>query len=199
MDKIFPLFLKGISWSVNKGNQINFLHNDWLHFGPLNNLIYGLFPQDRPSFMIANAFTFHSSISELHYFLPSSIETSILSIFELVNPHEEDWITWKLTPTGAFSLFFAYNSACNFSSSLNESSWQWLWKCPSIPKIKFFLWLLDHDRSPSRLLLSSLGIQIPTACLRCNSSPRSALHLFVRFSYGLKVLVSHSYPLKPSA
>ncbi|GLT97931.1 hypothetical protein SLE2022_154720 [Rubroshorea leprosula] len=177
MTKNYPSFLEGISWNINKGTQVNFLQDHWLPFGPIDKNIHGPFSVEHSSFTVADTIAFLSTFGELHCHLPPSLEYIVLSHLALANPLEEDCVSWKFTLHGSFTLSSAYHMVCNFESQNREVSWKWIWKCPIIPKINFFIWLLAHDRIPFRSLLASCGIQVPTACPRCNSAPETALHL----------------------
>ncbi|GKV07613.1 hypothetical protein SLEP1_g19362 [Rubroshorea leprosula] len=84
MAQLHSSFLAGTTWIINKGNQVNFLQDNWLPIGPINKTVYGPFHFDHSSFTVADALNFLSSFGELHCSLPSSIESTILSHLELV-------------------------------------------------------------------------------------------------------------------
>ncbi|GLT77990.1 hypothetical protein SLA2020_495420, partial [Shorea laevis] len=139
-------------------------------------ILHGPFTPNDATLLVADVSRFLSSFGELPWNLPSMLERTILSQLELADPSVNDSMMWKPSPNGTFTLSSAYSLLCSVDPH-NNNDWHWIWKCPTLPKIRFFFWLLAHNRIPSRSLLSSRGITIPTTCPRCNSSTETALHL----------------------
>ncbi|GLT63420.1 hypothetical protein SLA2020_359870 [Shorea laevis] len=176
MSTLMPSFSQGISWCVNNGKSVNFFHDDWLPTGPLSHILHGPLTLQEANSTVADVSFFLSSFRQLPWNLPPEFERTILTQLELADPSHNDSITWKLSPNGSFSLSSAYTLTSS-SAPFDEKDWHWIWKCPTLPKIRFFLWLLAHERVASRSLLSSRGINIPNTCPRCNTSSETALHL----------------------
>ncbi|GLT55617.1 hypothetical protein SLA2020_287220 [Shorea laevis] len=176
MAALLPSFDRRIPWNINNENSVNFFHDDWLPIGPLSHFLHGPLTIPDSNLSIADASLFLSSFGELPWHLPLVLERTISTQLELADPHHIGSITWKLSPNGSFSLSSAYNLVCSLAAH-DEKEWLWIWKCLTLPKIKFFIWLLAHDRVPSRSLLSSRGINVPSTYPRCNIAPETTLHI----------------------
>ncbi|KAK7836294.1 putative ribonuclease h protein [Quercus suber] len=69
----------------------------------------------------------------------------------------EDRLSWGLSPSGDFKLKDAYHIAN--ANDLKPMNWPYnkkrIWKVPTLPKIKFFLWQCSHDSIPVCALLAN--------------------------------------------
>lgn len=88
-----------------------------------------------------------------------------------------DQIFWSLTTNGIFSIKSSYTSLAPFT--IQQHSYKWIWQLKIPPKISFFLWLLSHNRLPTAMYLSCLGILPSLICLQCHMAPETTTHIFL--------------------
>lgn len=55
------------------------------------------------------------------------------------------------------------------SLDLGISNWDWIWKCDSIPLIKYFIWPYNHDRISSENLIHKKGMHTNLLCKLCGN------------------------------
>lgn len=53
----------------------------------------------------------------------------------------------------------------------------WIWKVPTIPKVKCFLWQCYHKSIPVRSVLAARGMHITPLCQLCEEDPESFVHV----------------------
>lgn len=91
--------------------------------------------------------------------------------------------TWRLSSKGVLMMSSVYRllTTTNTRTTISPSKFNWIWNlhCPN--KMKFFPWLCQHSRIPSRSYLASLGIDVNATCSLCNS-PETIRHIFLECS-----------------
>ncbi|XP_056685406.1 uncharacterized protein [Spinacia oleracea] len=116
---------------------------------------------------------------------------SVVAISAMENPNieEHDFLFWASHPSGNLSIKSAY-AFLQLSQGLGEprhSTVKWkdfykiLWRIPSLPKWKFFLWRISYEGLAVKDQLSLRGIDISLSCEECGDPLESMDHLF-RFS-----------------
>jgi len=123
--------------------------------------------------------------------IPKEVENNIKAIYIPRNLNPVDTLTWSLTPHVFFSTSSAYKHATdNHSMTIhntkdnhsmiiqNTKDYNWIWSlnCPN--KIKYFMWLCNHNRLPTCHYLNSVGINIEPLCVMC-SRPETITHIFL--------------------
>lgn len=111
-----------------------------------------------------------------------SLETELLikSIPIPSSSRMRDLRLWSLTPNGIFTTKSAYarllqEKIVQPNTWSPESRWIWKLRCPN--KIKFFLWLSNHGRLPTKVYLHRLSIINDSNCAICNA-PETLQHIF---------------------
>ena len=90
----------------------------------------------------------------------------------------EDRLSWSSSPSGEFHLKDAYRiaNAKESKPKIQPFSGVWVWKIPSLPRIKCFLWQCCHQSIPVRALLVERGMDISHICPMCNAAPETISH-----------------------
>lgn len=90
----------------------------------------------------------------------------------------EDRLSWSSSPSGEFRLKDAYRitNAKESKSVIQPFNGAWVWKIPSLPGIKCFLWQCCHLSIPVRALLVERGMNISLICPMCNAAPKTIIH-----------------------
>ncbi|WMV10355.1 hypothetical protein MTR67_003740 [Solanum verrucosum] len=88
--------------------------------------------------------------------------------------------------TGAFSVescFAALRKLTNLELRMNLTDnidFSWIWKMHLPPKLKQFLWLLNHGRLPTSCFLHSINILQSLLCMLCDlREEETCVHLFL--------------------
>ncbi|GLT58479.1 hypothetical protein SLA2020_313680 [Shorea laevis] len=168
---------EGIKWIPKDGQHISFWSNHWIGQAPLNSILYGPFPPNISSISLASVL--HEGAVEMDtmgYHLNSEIMSAIkTTLFSLVN-HLHETFSWKGEANGLFSSASTHRILYSKSNVL-LSDYGWIWKIPTMPKIKNFIWLLVHGRIKSMKFLYALSIMQDPICKVCNDQVETLDHI----------------------
>lgn len=78
----------------------------------------------------------------------------------------------------AHSLYKAMETDLKRSIT-TSSTFSWIWKLPIQPKIKSFIWLLYHDRLPTKDYLRKINLTNGTSCAYCKQEEENIKHIFL--------------------
>ena len=108
-----------------------------------------------------------------------------------------DRITWSSSPRSNFEMMEAYKLArVEAEGNCNDNfDGEWIWRVPTIPKIKCFLWQCYHKSIPVSSLLADRGMDIPTVFQLCNSSSETILHVLRDCQVARNLWIALSPPL----
>ena len=108
-----------------------------------------------------------------------------------------DRITWSSSPRSNFEMMEAYKLArVEAEGNCNDNfDGEWIWRVPTIPKIKCFLWQCYHKSIPVSSLLANRGMDIPTIFQLCNSSSETILHVLRDCQVARNLWIALSPPL----
>ncbi|GLT27441.1 hypothetical protein SLA2020_024380 [Shorea laevis] len=178
LSKGVDLFKKGIKWIPKNGQHISFWSDHWIGQAPLNSIFYGPFLPNTSCISLASVL--HGGAVDMEtvgYHLNSDIINAIKATpFSLIN-HLHDTFSWKGEANGLFSSASAHRILCS-NSNVSSSDWGWVWKLPTLPKIKYFIWLLVHGKIKSMDFLHGLSIVQDPICKVCNNQVETLDHIF---------------------
>ena len=88
-------------------------------------------------------------------------------------------LTWSSSSSGAFDLKEAYRLArlLGIDDEASPFEGEWIWKTPTIPKIKCFPWQCHHNSIPVRAILASQSMDILPSYPLCNKALETILHV----------------------
>jgi hypothetical protein len=110
--------------------------------------------------------------------MPPSLLKTILVVPTLTHT-QEDCLFWHPSHNSQFTSSSAYHIALvSDNPSQPVESWQRIWKLNIIPSVTSFLWLICHDRLPTKVLLLLLRkkILIEDLCPLCKATPETLPH-----------------------
>ena len=164
----YPVFTKGIGWSIGNGEKIRVWQDSWIKGVPLRELIEGPLTRNEYDLKVTNLKQNQVWNWELISFdLPQAIKDKIKAVpFQLYGTRE-DTIIWKAAKDGDFSTRSAYQLAIPSDNPGALFRGSWIWKMDMLPKIINFLWLCYHNNVPVRDVLANRGISNNNACLVC--------------------------------
>lgn len=147
--------------------------------GTLRSCICGPLNKGEEDLRLKDIASFHDWNWEgISFSFPKDIFTEIKATPIPYSKLREDRLSWSLSPSGEFQLKDAYRLAnANENHPMNHSfNGVWVWKVPSLPKIKCFLWQCCHKSIPMRALLVERGMNISPTCPLCNSALETISH-----------------------
>ncbi|GKV19211.1 hypothetical protein SLEP1_g29500 [Rubroshorea leprosula] len=170
---------KGISWVPRDGSKINFWQDRWILKESLCSVFYGPF---RPHDLDINVkdLLFPDgkwNFDAVAYPLPQDIIQKIVAIAFQRHSAEQDSFRWNSLANGKFSMKSTYFMAKNIQWTQMED-WSWIWNVCTIPKIKYFLWLVMHGRILTFDTLAQWGVVSDNRCPRCRNGPETLTHIF---------------------
>ncbi|XP_059663757.1 uncharacterized protein LOC132309469 [Cornus florida] len=151
---------------IGNGMDTNFWLDNWSPAGPLSLC----FPSHILSNLGADEFTPWS--------FPHSLSNAVPELLALPQPcsTRKDKLIWLASPSSTFNL---KHTTLHLASNGDQIAWcNLVWCSPTIPRMKFNMWLAAQSRLPtldSRAMASHDNI-----CALCNSEPESHSHLFFR-------------------
>ncbi|XVF01121.1 hypothetical protein REPUB_Repub04eG0060800 [Reevesia pubescens] len=105
--------------------------------------------------------------------IPANVKKQLASF--LINQSMDDHVYWIAASNGVFLVSSAYKLLIN--STLTNPIWSKVW-CLNIPyRIKYFIWLLLHDRLLTKEACVRRRISATAVCPRCGTSTESTYHL----------------------
>lgn len=113
--------------------------------------------------------------------LPKDIMQSIHNVFISHFRNTLDTPYWGLTQVSAFTTKSCYHSLLEKSTNSPTQliNFKWIWKLPILSKIKIFIWLLCHDRLPTKVYLNRIGLIQSNTCAYCQDTEENIRHVFL--------------------
>lgn len=90
----------------------------------------------------------NSQPTHLSFDLPINIADGIKSTYIPLYAITLDRIVWGLNSTGNFTVNVCYKVLTQ--SHQGENNHGWIWRIHIMPKIKIFVWLIIHNRLPTK-------------------------------------------------
>ncbi|KAH9791596.1 putative ribonuclease H protein [Citrus sinensis] len=176
------------SWSVGDGKRIRFWWDCWVYKDkPLANQVTAPIPDHLTNLMVADCVAANGQWNRalFDHFLPHTAIMKIASIHppsDLLGP---DQFYWSYSNKGNFSASSAYNVISSPDNSLQDTSWNMVWKWQGPQGVKVFIWLALHGRLKTKAEIARRHMVINTECDRCGAPVEDILHV-LRDSMGTK-------------
>lgn len=164
---------------ARKDSGLSFWFNKWMDKDTFRSLMYGPLNRGEEEVRLKDVTSFFGWNWEgLSFIFPSFILLSMKATPIPFSNQSEDRISRCLSPSGESNTKDAYCIANTIENQLTPRSFSgdWVWKIPSLPKVKFFLWQCCHQSILVRMLLAERGMDISPQCPMCNSAPKSVIH-----------------------
>lgn len=154
------IYDKSTRWLIRNGAFINFWYDNWKGSRPLRNSIQGPLNMCESALTVSEVWDHDRnwSLDNLSFVLPRSVSDTI---YATPKPFQSDLAnlpTWNLSPNGQFNSSTAYALSKNSLTIPLTSTWKWIWKTPTIPRIQTFLWLASQEKIPTKVLLNTRQI-----------------------------------------
>ena len=193
-------FFDRISVSLGNGLSVRFWEDPWLSETPLafqypslynivrnkNVLVAHVLDHDHPNLQFRRALVDNKWEAWLH--LVERLMAVSLS-------NEPDSFSWKLTPSGVFSVRSMYADLMNGNTVFLR---KYLWKLKVPLKIKIFMWFLHRKELLTKDNLAKRRWMGSKKCVFCDLD-ESVDHLFIRCSFARQIwrLVHFTFSITP--
>lgn len=128
--------------------------------------------------------------------LISEIKATPITFSALIS----DRITWSSSLSGNFDMKEVYKLAViemdgMFTGNFDGS---WIWKVPTIPKIKCYLWQCHHNSIPVWSILAARGMHVTLQCHFCEGSAETIMHVLKDYCVAQNLWTSLFPPMSNS-
>jgi hypothetical protein len=177
----------GFQFRLGDGNS-SFWFINWSGIGKLANQVLYIDIHDL-QMSVKDAYVDGKWNTNLFYTnIPEEVSNRLKSLLVCLNSNVSDCYSWRGNLNGFYTAQDGYYwlNRNEFTNSVEDVSWNWLWHIPTPKKIKFFLWTDIHDTLPTKSMLSHRGMLQNASCPRCNIDDETILHClrdckFVKF------------------
>lgn len=173
----------GLQWKISTGTNVNFWNDPWIKAGTiLRSLVNGPLPLNHQSIKIASLYNYQGwNWAQFPFELTEDIKNIILTPYISLEDKRADRIYWALIPNGKFTVNSMYRALEKKSTDRVNTigQFQWIWKLPIHPKVKHFIWLLNHNRLSTRQFLQKINIIVDATCLFCHEADETLNHIFL--------------------
>ncbi|XP_060964925.1 uncharacterized protein LOC133033879 [Cannabis sativa] len=115
-----------------------------------------------------------------------------IGAIQIVKNGKEDFLVWKSSTSGCFSVKGAYWMAQ--SGRFNETNrfWSWIWNANIHPRLSLMLWRTCANVLPTANTLNPNNCK----CFFCDSGDENPLHLFATCPFALALWFSCPFPVR---
>ena len=182
--KGFPIFAKGVCWSVGKNSSLKFWMDNWVKGNSLRNMVEGPLTPREENLTIGEIFQDGEWNWDIISFeLPRQIKDDICAIPMQLYGEKKDALMWKFSQDGEFNMASAYALTNSQETNLQPFMGNWVWKLDIWPKISSFWWLCHHNSVPVKQVMAARGINYITTCPLCITHEETILHLLRDYSF----------------
>ena len=174
--KGWDLLRENSTWSLGNGERISFWFDDWLSIGPIRGWVQGPLSIEEENRKVKSVCTVETwNLDSISPPIPVHVRHRILSLPPPLASAREDLLIPTFVNQSKFSLGMAYRACLPPLDS--DSDLRWIWKGQSEPKIKFFIWLVWHDKLPHKKCLHTRRIVQSPSCPRCQGPIEDSHHI----------------------
>jgi hypothetical protein len=200
IQKASHILKKGCFWWIGNGKQISIWEDRWLH-------PYGENPTWTPKPSENSSLTKVSDLMDPQSnqwnqqllnqtFFP--MEAKLITQIPLINPMEDDMISWQGTKDGNYTVRSGYHALMDWnyakknqtkpsSNSARHTNWKKLWQLNNPPKHLHLIWRILNNSIPIKTNLISKDITCDSWCPRCNAEPETIEHTFLKCDWARQV------------
>jgi ribonuclease HI len=176
-------------WNIGNGEKTSIWEDNWVQ--PLvGGCIWSKRPENTPYQLVSDLIDNQNKawkeevIKQIFY----PMEAKLICSMALPNYNQEDFISWKGTKDGHYSVKSGYQAILAWqeaqspnpsSSNMDNTRWKKLWKLFVPPKQIHHIWRILNNAIPVRENLSNKGIRCDPLCPLCNSKIETINHIFL--------------------
>ncbi|KAL2941204.1 hypothetical protein RDABS01_029554, partial [Bienertia sinuspersici] len=170
---------EGAQTAVGNGKSTLFWDHKWATNKPLIDLAVKEVPQHCLGAIVEEMWcnTNGWKWDEFVKYLPLSVLKLIQSHELTPNEEVEDLLFWNGATSGGFTIKSVLKIIRQEDDQPNDDAWEWVWSAPAQNRVKFFLWLVMHDRILSNENRVKRGLSDDRSCPLCHHGYETTLHL----------------------
>lgn len=167
----------GLVWRIGDGNSVNFWSDKWLFDYPLIEAAQAVVPEAELGKMVRDYWGVDGwDIDLLSTLLPADVVNAIRPMICASSTEISDEIIWKCASDGNFSMKSAYHELV-VPDSDSPIVVKQIWKLKVFPRIRYFMWLVWHDRLLTNHQRAERHLAHDDSCHCCPGVVESSLHV----------------------
>nr|KYP48093.1 Transposon TX1 uncharacterized [Cajanus cajan] len=173
----------GLRWCIGNGRSLKVWHDPWLR-NPTNSYVATPIPEGHENLTVAELIDMNERKwnQDLLSTLFGTEDIRDICSIPLLNLHEHDTPSWKLSRKGSYSVKSAYyyvmESLISNAHLHVPGNWKQLWSLKVPNTMKIFLWRIARGCLPSRMNLQQRGIPCTSLCAHCSLNQENEWHIF---------------------
>lgn len=178
------------SRSIGNGRCIAFWNDHWMDdLGPLSMYMTSDLPCNIRNLHLKDMISTNGQWiwHKFRDWLPDYVCSIIVRNYPVLFDTNMDGLIWNLTPSGSFSTKSAASLVNEEIESPFHGLWKTIWKTGILERIRSFLWLVTHDRLPTRALCKRRNIVDDDICQACLTDSESTVHVLRDCSLAIAV------------
>ncbi|XP_050229329.1 uncharacterized protein LOC126678474 [Mercurialis annua] len=180
LGKLWGKLQAGVRWALCDGTTIRFWLDPWL--GENISLIQVAIAQVPLSDLHQTVDSFVKSHggwwwSKFENLLPNNWLLTIVNIIPPDHSNGKDFMFWGFSNSGQFSTKSAYEFLDSDIGPGEDRRWSFVWNWPGPERVRFFLWLVAHDRLLTNHERRRRHLTEEGMCPRCKIEDESICHL----------------------
>ena len=152
-------------WTIGRDSNISFWWGNWTGIGPLCYMIQGPLTRGADQWKVCDIL---SDMSWDWGWIPFKLPFKVKSIIQAtpipITNRGQDRLAWSGNSRGTFDFKSAYFIA-TADEVVPPFSSGWIWKLETLPKIKTFLWMCQHNNIGVKMCLAKRGVVVDDLCL----------------------------------
>ncbi|XVE99040.1 hypothetical protein REPUB_Repub03eG0162200 [Reevesia pubescens] len=175
-----------IKWLLGDGNKIHLWHDWWVGDRPLIMDILHPLPHDILNMKVKDIIVNGSwDLMSVTFYLSSDKLAEILASPIPAFHHTEDHNFWGFSTNGIFFVSSAYDVISKYhdSGDIHEDDTRWIWHLQCPERIRFFIWLLFHNKLNSNEIRLKKNMVDSADCILCPGVVETTDHLFRSCSF----------------
>lgn len=185
------LFRTGARIILRSGDRVLFWHDRWLPGGlAVPDLVPALASFVRKSITVEQALVNNRWVRDISGGLSAAALAQYFKLWDAVTATsltagQRDEVVWRFETSGEFSTSSAYSLF--FAGNIDFACASAIWKAKAPPRLKFFMWLVVHQRCQTADNLERKGWPNQGACVLCSQESESCRHLFLHCCFTREV------------
>nr|KYP45089.1 Putative ribonuclease H protein At1g65750 family [Cajanus cajan] len=173
----------GLRWRIGNGRSLKVWHDPWLR-NPTNSYVTTPILEGHENLIVAELIDMNEGKwnQDLLSTLFGTEDVRDICSIPLLNLHEHDTPSWKLSRKGSYYVKSAYyyvmESLISNTHLHVPGNWKQIWSLKVLNTMKIFLWRIARRCLPSRMNLQQRGIPRTSLCAHCSLNQENEWHIF---------------------
>ncbi|CAN1137716.1 Putative ribonuclease H protein At1g65750 [Linum perenne] len=190
--RVWPTLQSACQSVVHNGMNTSFWHDIWLDSGvKLSNVATRNLDRNEAERSVLDATDGNGNWDWgfLASYLPHQAVMQVAGMQPPIAGNDDDDMIWGPDPKGTFSLKSAYEvlAAAGSDNNANQKLWNLIWRWKGPNRVRFFLWLVAHNRILTNAERRRRHLSATDTCDRCNMGSEDVLHVLRDCNFAVKI------------